>query len=95
MKRSRNVSAPLLATAALGLLTACRKPEMQRCVDEQNHVVDDKFCKNLPLNGQQPGGGGYGGGMGFFPYRYYYGGGGGYGLGSTVYGGSTDADCGA
>ncbi len=27
---------------------------MQRCVDEQSHVVDDKFCKNLPLNGQQP-----------------------------------------
>ena len=46
MKRSVQVSAPLLATAALALTTGCRKPQMQRCVDENNHVVADSFCQN-------------------------------------------------
>lgn len=86
MKRSLHVTAPLLTAAALGLLTACRKPEMQRCVDEHNRVVDDNLCKNLP--NQQQLNNGYHGGMPFFPYHYYYGGYGSYGLGSTVSGGS-------
>lgn len=85
MKRSLNVTAPLLASAALTLLTACRKQEMKRCVDEQNHVVDDKFCQNLP--NQQPLASG-GNGIGYIPYHYYYGGNGGFGLGSVVSGGS-------
>jgi hypothetical protein len=90
MKRSAQVTAPLLAAAALSLLTGCRKPEMQRCVDEQNHVVDDKFCANLPnqpdVQQQRPDG--HGGFLPIFlPYRYYYGGWGGYGLGSVVGGG--------
>jgi hypothetical protein len=63
---------------------------MQRCVDQQNHVVDPSFCKNLPQpnaqntnqNGQHIGV------MPFiYPYRFYYGGYGGYSLGSTVGGG--------
>src|SRR5258705_7506867 len=91
MKRSTQVTAPLLAAAALSLLNGCRKPEMQRCVDEQNHVVDDKFCANLPdqqgIQQQRPDG--HGGFLPLFiPYRYYYGGWGGYGLGSGVRGGS-------
>ena len=56
---------------------------MQRCVDAQNHVVDDKFCANLPQNQsqQQPG-------VVFVPmYRYYYGGMGGYTPGSIATGG--------
>ena len=91
MKRSLQVSAPLLAATALALLGGCRKPEMKRCVDENNKVVDESFCKNAPnLQGNGQGNNGrQGGGMMFFPYRYYYGGGGGYGLGSSVYGGST------
>jgi hypothetical protein len=45
MKRSLHVSAPLLAAAALAISTVgCRKPQMQRCVDEQNRVVPDSFC---------------------------------------------------
>ena len=89
MKRSTQVAAPLLAAAALAMLTGCRKPEMQRCVDEQNHVVDDKFCANLPnQQGVRQRPDGHGGFIPFiFPYRYYYGGWGGYGLGSTVGGG--------
>jgi hypothetical protein len=88
MKRSAQVTAPLLAAAALSLLTGCRRPEMQRCVDENNKVVDDSFCKNQPNQPQQrPDGHG-----GFLPllipYHYYYGGWGGYGLGSQVGGGS-------
>ena len=87
-KRSGQVSAPLVAAAALAVLTGCHHPEMQRCVDEQNRVVDQKFCQNLP---QQTGiNGSYqGGGLGFYPYHYYYGGGGGWYPGTVVYGGST------
>jgi hypothetical protein len=89
MKRSTQVAAPLLAAAALAMTTGCRKPEMQRCVDEQNHVVDDKFCANLPnQQGVQQRPNGHGGFIPIIiPYRYYYGGWGGYGLGTQVGGG--------
>ena len=87
MKRSTQVTAPLLAAAALSLLSGCRRPEMQRCVDEKNNVVDDSFCKNQPGEQQRPDG--HGGFLPIFiPYHYYYGGWGGYGLGSVVGGGS-------
>jgi hypothetical protein len=62
------------------MLTACRKPEMQRCVDEHNVVVDDSLCGGQPQ--QNPNGGIYPS-----PFRWYYGGYGGYGLGSMVGGG--------
>ena len=97
MRRSAYVFAPLLASAAVALSTGCHQAEPQRCVDETNHVVDPKFCSNLPPGAQQPvvgntnnGGGHYGGGGIFYPhmYRYYYGGLGGYALGSVVNGGS-------
>ena len=81
------VTAPLVASVAAALLTGCHRPEMQRCVDEHNHIVDQHFCQNLP-----PQNAGYGGGFGgpaYIPmYRYYYGGGGGWNLGEPVYGGS-------
>jgi hypothetical protein len=86
MKRSTQVTAPLLAAAALSLLTGCRRPEMQRCVDEHNNVVDDSLCNNQPNAQQRPDG--HGGFIPFFPYHYYYGGWGGYGLGSQAGGGS-------
>ncbi len=96
MRRSAQVAAPLLAAAALAINTGCRKPEMQRCVDEHNVVVDDKLCANLPpgqqgtqqgIQQQRPDG--HGGFIPFiFPYHYYYGGLGGYALGSMVSGGS-------
>jgi hypothetical protein len=84
MKRSAQVVAPLLASAALALLTGCRKPEMQRCVDENNHVVADSLCNGQPQQ-RSDGHGGF-----IFvpsPYRFYYGGWGGFDLGSTVGGG--------
>ena len=94
MRRSRQVFAPLLASTAVALLAGCHQhPEMQRCVDENNHVVDPQFCKDLPANGSQPlysnGSGHHGTGV-FFPhtYRYYYGGGGSYTPGTAVIGGS-------
>jgi hypothetical protein len=88
MKRSTQVAAPLLAAAALAILSGCRKPEMQRCVDEQNHVVDDKLCATQPVQQQRPDG--HGGFIPIFiPYHYYYGGWGGYGIGSIVGGGAT------
>jgi hypothetical protein len=86
MKRSHHVSAPLLAAAALALTTGCRKPQMQRCVDEKNQVVADNLCQNQPLQQQQQRSGSSGG---YVPmYRYYYGGGGGYNLGTPVTGGT-------
>jgi len=87
MKRSLQVSAPILAAAAMSILTGCRQPQMQRCVDEQNHVVPDSFCQNPQ---QQHNANGY------FPmYRYYYGGSGGYNIGSSVTGGGYVAAPGA
>ena len=87
MRRSVQVAAPLLASAALALLAGCRQQEMQRCVDENNHVVADNLCQQQgAVQQQRPDGHG-----GFIflpmPYRYYYGGSGGYGLGSQVSGG--------
>jgi len=87
MKRSLQVSAPLLAATALALSSGCRKPEMQRCVDEQNRVVADSLCQNPAA--QQPAHAPTGG---YFPiYRYYYGGSGGYDLGTPVSGGTYTA----
>ena len=87
MKRSTHVAAPLLASAALTLLTACRDQEMKRCVNATNTVVDDSFCNVQQQQQQRP----YsGGGSGYYPYRWYYGGGGGYGVGGTASGGSFD-----
>ena len=97
MRRSAHVFAPLLASTALALV-GCHHPEPQRCVDEQNHVVDPKFCANLPPGATAAGnlsnGGGYygnhGSGFIFIPhmYRNYYGGTGGSSLGDTLSGGS-------
>src|SRR5579871_6591473 len=94
MKRSTQVAAPLLAAAALAITTGCQKPQMQRCVDENNKVVDDSFCANQPQQPnqqQQPRAG-----VGILPfiplYHYYYGGWGGYGLGIVVGGGSNTPD---
>jgi hypothetical protein len=90
MRRSTQVAAPLLAAAALSLLSGCRQPEMQRCVDEHNNVVPDSFCedqKNQPTPQQRSDG--HGGFIPFFPmYRYYFGGLGGYALGSHAEGGA-------
>jgi len=93
MKRSAKVTAPLLASVALAMTTGCRKPEMQRCVDENNKVVDDSLCANQPQGQAQQRPDGHGGFIPFIPlYHYYYGGWGGYGLGTLVGGGSTTAD---
>jgi hypothetical protein len=81
MRRSIHVTAPLLAAAALAMTIGCRKPDMQRCVDEHNNVVADSFCKDLP-NQQHTG-------NTLYPmYRYYYGGWGGFGTGTHADGGS-------
>ena len=90
MRRSAYVTAPLLALAASAMLAGCRKPDMQRCVDEHNVVVGDTLCQAQGVQGsQQQRSDGHGGFIPFIiPYHYYYGGYGGYGLGSSVGGGS-------
>ena len=82
MKRSIQVTAPLLASVALALVTTgCHQTEPKRCVDDQNHVVDPSFCEaqNQNNNGYHPG---------YWPYHFYYGGSGGFAPGSIVSGGS-------
>ena len=74
MRRSAHVVAPLLVSTAIAL-TGCRGPEMQRCVDGSNRVVDQSLCSSGP----------HGGGGG---YHSYYGGRGSYRAGSTAEGGS-------
>ena len=97
MRRSTNVAAPLLASAAVALLAGCHDKQPQRCVNEQNHFVDPKFCQNLPPGSAQPvagsmgnGGGSYDANGNFVPhyFRYYYGGSYGGGFNDTVTGGS-------
>jgi hypothetical protein len=86
VRRSAQVAAPLLASAALALVAGCRQQEMQRCVDENNHVVADNLCQHGTVQQRPDGHGGF-----LFlpiPYRYYYGGTGGYGLGTQVGGGA-------
>ena len=76
MRRSIQVMAPLLATTALGLMAGCRSPEMQRCVNQNNHVVDSSLCHSAGS-----GGGGY---------HAYFGGSGSYQAGTTAEDGSTE-----
>jgi hypothetical protein len=93
MKRSTNVAAPLLASAALAFLAGCRQQQMKRCVDDHNVVVDDSLCETQQHQPQQhPAGGIY---PVFIPYHYYYGGFGGFSRGSVVSGGSITPRAGA
>lgn len=86
MKRSTKVAAPLLAAAAMAMLSGCRQQEMQRCVDENNKVVDPSFCQQT---GQQQRPDGHGGFIFMpLPYHYYYGGYGGFAPGSVAGGGA-------
>ena len=86
-----SVAAPLVAAAAVSLLTGCRPKQMQRCVDENGTVVSDDLCEDQqPVQERRPDGHG---GFLFVPhiYRPYYGGIGGYSLGDRVSGGSFNA----
>jgi hypothetical protein len=84
MKRSTvQVVALLLAAAALALMAGCRKPEMQRCVNPQNIVVDDDLCHSSGeqrVLGQKP--------AASSSFRYYYGGSGSTEAGTLATGGS-------
>jgi hypothetical protein len=83
MKRSAKITAPLLAAAALAITTGCRKPEMQRCVDKENIVVDNDLCSaqgEQRILGERPATTGQ--------YRYYYGGSGSTESGTLATGGT-------
>jgi hypothetical protein len=89
MKRSTQVAAPLLASAAMAMLSGCHPQDMQRCVDENNKVVDQSFCQQTGQQHMQQRPDGHGGFI-FVPllYHYYYGGYGGFTPGSVVGGGA-------
>ncbi len=95
MRRSTQVAAPLLASTALALLSGCHQQELQRCVDENNKVVEDKLCANQPQDAaqqRQMQEQRQHNGLGILPliplYHFYYGGFGGRGIGSSVTGGT-------
>jgi hypothetical protein len=79
MKRSSQVATPLLAATALALLTGCRSYQMQRCVDENNNVVDQSLCRDQNQNKQQ---------NNLPHFHYYYGGYGSYTPGTLATGGT-------
>ncbi len=82
MKRSTQVATPLLAATALALLTGCREPQMQRCVDENNKIVDQSFCRDQDRQPQNNS-------ITHIPtFHYYYGGYGGFDPGTIATGGS-------
>jgi hypothetical protein len=82
MKRSTQVATPLLAATALALLSGCRGPQMQRCVDENNKIVDQSFCRD---QNQQP----QNNSITHIPtFHYYYGGYGSFAPGTIATGGS-------
>ncbi|RZU41459.1 hypothetical protein [Edaphobacter modestus] len=83
MKRSTVQVVALLLAAALALMAGCRKPEMQRCVNPQNIVVDDDLCHSSGeqrVLGQRP--------AASSSFRYYYGGSGSTEGGTLATGGS-------
>lgn len=85
MRRSGHVLAPLLASAAVSLLSGCHHgPDMQRCVDAQNRVTDPAACRT---------GSGFHGGAGA-GFHYVYGGSGNYAPGSVVTDGSATPEAG-
>ncbi|HEY2040375.1 MAG TPA: hypothetical protein VGG95_11955 [Edaphobacter sp.] len=83
MKRWIQIATLLLAAADVTMTTGCRKPEMQRCVDQQNIVVDDDLCHatgEQRILGKKP--------IERTSYRYYYGGSGSTEAGTLATGGS-------
>ncbi len=79
MKKSSTVTISLLASIAF---TACQSRSLQtrRCVDRNNAMVDDSFCKNEETTLHPPG---------YVPYyHWYYGGSGARRVGSPIYTGS-------
>jgi hypothetical protein len=77
------VASVVLAAASIALMDGCRKPEMQRCVDQQNVVVDDDLCHALGeqrILGKKP--------EARSSFRYYYGGTGSTDPGTVAIGGS-------
>jgi hypothetical protein len=87
MRRSSHVAAPILASAAAGLLSGCHHgPDMQRCVDAQNRVVDQSYC--------QAGATGHGFSGAGAGYHVYYGGRGSYTPGSVATDGGSSPEAG-
>ena len=67
MKKSSIVQLGLTSAMAAALL-GCHRREVARCVDESDHVVDDKYCAEIE-RGRIPGVYPV-----LVPYRWYYGG---------------------
>ena len=85
MRRSAKVTLMFLSSFAAAVMNGCDKDdggdwvEAKRCVDNNNVVVDDRFCESF-------------GSQGHF-YSHYYGGHG-YYLGDRAYGGGRVAQSG-
>ena len=64
MKRSNTVQLTLLAAVAAAIAGCGRGQPPRRCVDANDVVVDDRFCRDNQSYGS----------TGYVPYHYYYGG---------------------
>jgi hypothetical protein len=83
MKSFARIAPTLFVSVSLVFVIGCRKPEMQRCVDQQNVVVDDDLCHAMGeqrILGKKP--------EPRASYRYYYGGTGSTEPGTVATGGS-------
>lgn len=83
MKKSSSITLGLLAAVAMAVTTGCRRTEVRDCVDQNNRIVDEKFCKGQQPQQQQS----TSHGGGFVPYYWMYGGSSGGRIGDTVIGG--------
>lgn len=85
MKKSSAISLTLLTAVAALATSSCAKKEVRDCVDQNNRIVEDRFCDER--NGQSQPMSGYPGG--FLPYYWRYGGSSGGHIGDAVIGGGT------
>ena len=79
MKKSASVPLTILASVAALAMSGCnRRTEVQRCLDDQQRIVDDRLCDQArPYSGVYP------------HYHWWYGGASGGRFGDTVMGGGS------
>lgn len=80
MKKSSSVTLTLLAAVAALATTGCTKKETRNCIDQNNRIIEDRYCEQQPVTGY------YGGS---YPYYWRYGGSSGGHIGDLVFGGSS------
>jgi len=90
MKKSKSVPLTILASVAALAMSGCsRKTELQRCVDQQQRIVDDRLCDQQQSLQQQPNRTPYYP-RAYYPYHWWYGGSSGGRFGDSIVGGAAN-----